>query len=396
MNNTNTILQPITELSLSSSDFGNDLNDRLENINDNFLKIVQTDFLKGNPGNSAGVKSCPIKDGQDTKLGLYYIDDQNELTELTPDELYDLLKKCIQGTTEDSNNSLTGIQRINSNDYYNWYDQLDGSEIQLIYETVEDKNVIVSSLPYVFLDNRFKHLDVMEDNDGSQRIPNIEKLVDQSCVVYYQKTGNNVGFQKVQTFPTIYYDKNIDDGNFCWMINNSRSGIPCKGPKGMDGHDGRLYVGFINPEIIEIDGVDVNENMHELYCIIENGEQKKPQDIRGIEDGSAIICFEANKNEESGEYFPITTETGSGDVVSSYKISTIKVDKTNTDLRYTVYGGQNAINVNLLSNLNLFKDLLSEIGYEDLETKVGELETRIEDLETKIINLEKKIEEMSQ
>lgn len=396
MNNTNTILQPITELSLSSSDFGNDLNDRLENINDNFLKIVQTDFLKGNPGNSAGVKSCPIKDGQDTKLGLYYIDDQNELTELTPDELYDLLKKCIQGTTEDSNNSLTSIQRINSNDYYNWYDQLDGSEIQLIYETVEDKNVIVSSLPYVFLDNRFKHLDVMEDNDGSQRIPNIEKLVDQSCVVYYQKTGNNVGFQKVQTFPTIYYDKNIDDGNFCWMINNSRSGIPCKGPKGMDGHDGRLYVGFINPEIIEIDGVDVNENMHELYCIIENGEQKKPQDIRGIEDGSAIICFEANKNEESGEYFPITTETGSGDVVSSYKISTIKVDKTNTDLRYTVYGGQNAINVNLLSNLNLFKDLLSEIGYEDLETKVGELETRIEDLETKIINLEKKIEEMSQ
>lgn len=360
MNNVNnTILQPITELSLSSSDFGNDLNDRLENINDNFLKIVQTDFLKGNPGNSAGVKSCPITNNagpeQNISLGLYKtINDQNELTS---NDLYNLLKNCIQGTATDYDNSLNGIRITGSNDYYNWHDQLNGSEIQLIYETIEDKNVIVSSLPYVFLDNRFKHLDMMESNQ------NIENLVDQSCVVYYQKTGNDAGFQKVRTFPTIYYDKNIDEGNFCWMINNSRSGIPCKGPKGMDGHDGRLYVGFINRETIIIDGIDTNE--HELYCIIEKGEQKDPQSIQGMEDGSAIICFEAKLDNDTEKYFPITTSTELGDVVSSYKISTIKVDKTNTNpnSRYTVYGGQNATNVNLLSNLNLFESLLSKIGY---------------------------------
>lgn len=368
MNNVNnTILQPITELSLSSSDFGNDLNDRLENINDNFLKIVQTDFLKGNPGNSAGVKSCLITNNGDQKLGLYKsVNDQNELTS---NDLYKLLKKCIQGTTVDNHISLRNIQITDSNDYYNWHDQLDESEIQLIYETIEDKNVIVSSLPYVFLDNRFKHLDVMESNDG-KHIPNIEDLVDQSCVIYYQKTGNDAGFQKVQTFPTIYYDKNIDEGNFCWMINNSRSGIPCKGPKGMDGHDGRIYVGFINPEIIKD---ETDKNVHELYCIIENGEQKKPRSIQGIEDGSAIICFEAELD-NTGKYLPITTTatTSTGDdeessVVSSYKISTIKVDKNNTNpnLTYTVYGGQNATNVNLLSNLNLFEILLSKIGYDN-------------------------------
>lgn len=376
MNNTNTILQPITELSLSSSDFGNDLNDRLENINDNFLKIVQTDFLKGNPGNSAGVKSCPITNNagpeQNIELGLYKtINDQHELTS---NELYDLLKNCIKGTAADNANSLKNIQIIGSNDYYNWHDQLDRSEIQLIYETIEDKNVIVSSLPYVFLDNRFKHLDVMEDNDGSQRIPNIEDLEDQSCVIYYQKIGNDAGFQKVRTFPTIYYDKNIDEGNFCWMINNSRSGIPCKGPKGMDGHDGRLYVGFISRETIEIDGTDANE--HELYCIIEKGEQKDPQSIQGMEDGSAIICFEAEFDNNTKKYFPITTSTTTSteddvvsSVVSSYKISTIKVDKNNTtpNLRYTVYGGQNATNVNLLSNLNLFETLLKKIGYDNDE-----------------------------
>jgi hypothetical protein len=200
-------LIPIDSVSLLESGVGENINERFSNIDKNFQTIINSEYLKGQTGDGIYAKECLFEKDSGAGLGIYKSDQSQELTS---GELYELI----------SNRILTGVEYSNplSNE------RIPRGKIVLIYQNKGDKNILISSLPYVFIDKVYL---------GSLRVenkPNPNK--DLSCIVYFE----NDNFVKSSTIPKIYY--NDDVAAFCWDINGVPTQLPAQGPKGVDGKPG--------------------------------------------------------------------------------------------------------------------------------------------------------------
>lgn len=208
-------LNPIESIELDSVTYGADLSERLEVINGNFNKIIESDFLRGAPGRSVSISTWVFNnETKDTDIGQSLVDaimSNNPSTTTTTPEI-DPLTSVIVGA-------------------------LIGKEIKVIYD---EDGEIVSSLPFTFIDPRFSNAATLNESLADE--------TDLSCVLVYENTTDSAGFVAAQTFPTLYWDTDIDGGNFCWKINGQKTGLSCKGPRGNDGSGGTLYTVIYNAE----------------------------------------------------------------------------------------------------------------------------------------------------
>lgn len=321
MSNINPIIEldKITSVSLNSSSYGKDINERFESIDKNFKKILETDYLVGAKGDSVGLMECKLS-GIITDNTQYDLYDYNDV-QITSTMLYDLIIDQIEYLYKDNGDALTSINNIN------WFDDLHGSTLYILYENRDERKYLISSLPFTYIDSRYRKL-----NNDPLYEDLYEDTMDISCTLHYQtysKEGSIVGtFQIIHPYPTIYYNKDIKD--FCWSINGQETDLVCKGLSGKDGENGQLHIAYIDK--------DSTDNLHNILCVLGFDNLKKeyvyivPNDFAkygiSIKDGDTIICFYAKKNDNGYELLPNINEDTSE--TSYFLTKTIIVPGTQT------------------------------------------------------------------
>ena len=283
----NNLTTPITAPSLSSAQYGQDVSKRFKTIDQNFDKIVESEFLRGKKGDDIKIVEVDLKDSSN--------------------EFRSQIESVISEGKQHSPSIDSDGKTIN------WYDSFSEdaySKIYLIYQTSEDNgDILISSLPYTFIDARFSKLNV--DFDYSD-------LIDLSCTVYYQ----NENFVKVQNFPTLYFDDNIKQ--FCWMINNQKTGLIARGPQGSTGGNGSILLvkfgekiqnGWTNIDQIYVDDAgDGKPGYMNTKYAIENGKII-------LEEGYVVVGMYENENKNTFIISPIK-QNDSGDWEANIELGT--------------------------------------------------------------------------
>lgn len=331
-------LDPIEGIELNSVRYGADLSERLEDINENFNKIIESDFLRGAPGRSVSISTWVFNnETKNTDIGQSLVDAIMSNNSYTPES--DALKSSIVGS-------------------------LMNKEIKVIYD---EDGQIVSSLPFTFIDKRFY--------DGKTLDKNLANETDLTCVLVYETTTNSGGFVAAQTFPTLYWDAGLDGGNFCWKINGQKTGLPCKGPQGNDGSGGTLYTVIYNPEVKNVsngssaceivgvmwlDGSDVS-NIHNKFIPKDQfGEKQiaiKTGDtviaIPGSIDDNGIVSYVPSSNSSIGT--TITSDT------TTYEYSITTAFVTNDNNYYVVISGD-TIRIPYVLQGGVLNNLMNMVG----------------------------------
>ena len=157
---TGSLLHTLTYPNLGDNGYGQGLNDLVNNINENFQKIVSSEFLRGPEGKSINLIERLITDDPDNNGYTYAVEIFNAITDELDEDVYaGLSAASVIGDKTDSDGNLI-VPRIS-----------------LIYETVGSEVNLISSLPFVFIDPRFTDLD-NPDIDFAD-------IEDCSCIVQY-------------------------------------------------------------------------------------------------------------------------------------------------------------------------------------------------------------------
>lgn len=337
-NSTNNFdLKEIGGIELNRVTYGADLSERLEDINENFNKIIESDFLRGAPGRSIIISTWVFNDEtKETPMGQSLIDAIMSNNADIPES--DALRLSIE-------------------------DALTNKEIKVIHDEDGD---IVSSLPFTFIDTRFY--------DGKTLDKNLANETDLSCVLVYETTTNSGGFVAAQTFPTLYWDAGLDGGNFCWKINGQKTGLPCKGPQGNDGSGGTLYTVIYNPEVKNVsNGSSACEIVGAMWLNSSNVTDIKNEFIPktqfkekqiSIKTGDTVIAlpgtvcdgkisFATPSNSSIGT--TITSDT------TTYEYSITTVFVTNEDNYYVVISGD-TIHIPYVLQGGTLNNLMNMVG----------------------------------
>ena len=337
-NSTNNFdLKEIGGIELDSGQYGVDLSGRLADINENFNKIFESDFLRGAPGRSIGISTWVFNnETKDTHIGQSLVDAimSNNLGQEN-----NALKSSIVGALMDK-------------------------EIKVIYD---EAGTIVSSLPFTFIDKRFY--------DGKTLDKSLANETDLSCVLVYETTSNSGGFVAAQTFPTLYWDAGLDGGNFCWKINGQKTGLPCKGPRGNDGSGGTLYTVIYDPtvknvsngssacEIVGVmwlDGSDVS-NIHNKFIPKDQFGEKQI----AIKTGDTVIAIPGSIRKDGTVLFASSSNSSIGTTITSdtttYEYSITTAFVTNDNNYYVVISGD-AIHIPYVLTGGVLNNLMNMIG----------------------------------
>jgi hypothetical protein len=252
MINTNNQLIEITNVGLNDTTYGESINDRFTSIQHNFHEVVNSkEYFTGADGGSLDVITCQLIKGSNEVINIKYNDNF-----LTHGSLYDIVADAII-----SKASSKDLHAIENTGRVAWDDDLNGINVQLVCKTYQKEKYVVSILPFIYIDSRFRNLS-NANTDPSEYLGK----EDVSCSIYAKINSDDIlVFETYQTFPTIYWDNSNTGGEFCWKINGSPTGLSCKGPNGMDGKSMSLYIALISP----------------TSSILNNGEELTP-DEKGL------------------------------------------------------------------------------------------------------------------
>jgi hypothetical protein len=192
-------LNKIEPITLGEAVFGNGLNERLEQIDDNFQSIITSEYLKGDSGTSFGYATFSNEDGFTNPTDIFV--DNTSPNSISLTDLYVVLCNVIGRDVD-----------------------LGKFEFTFIYEIINGKKIAKSSLPFVYYDPSI--YGISQDLEQGDR----------SCVVIY----DNGKFKKLNAFPTIYYNK--EDDKFYWKINGIETKLTATGPKGERGLAGGFNI----------------------------------------------------------------------------------------------------------------------------------------------------------
>lgn len=340
-NSTNNFdLKEIEGIELNRVTYGADLSERLEDINENFNKIIESDFLRGAPGRSISISTWVFNDEtKETPMGQSLIDAIMSNNADTPES--DALRLSIE-------------------------DALTNKEIKVIHD--EDGN-IVSSLPFTFIDTRFYDRKTLNESLANE--------TDLSCVLVYETTTKSSGFAAAQTFPTLYWDTNIGGGDFCWKINGQKTGLPCKGPQGNDGGGGTLYTVIYNAdpeaESNASNGSQAREIIGAMWLNSSNVTDIKNEFIPesdfglkqiSIKTGDTVIALPGVIGDDNKIHFAKPSNSSIGTTVTDdknsyeYSITTAFV----TDDKYYIVISGDTIHIPYILEAGVLQQLLQDIG----------------------------------
>ena len=203
---------------LSSTDYGRDVEQMVQNINYNFEVLANQAFVKRAPGDNTVVEKVVLHSGTD---------EWNQVIaalNLSSDD------KTINGVNSWSLMNNTSIYFICEQDL-----------------TDPDNPVLtrISSLPYYFIDARFvsNNMSLYPEEYVSNPTAGAHQLVvNRSCVLVW----NGSSFDRiVGAFPMLNYVGN----KFVWNVNGFNTGLPASGVQGAQGTPGlSLIVKFITKD----------------------------------------------------------------------------------------------------------------------------------------------------
>lgn len=228
-------LKKIEAPSLTQSNYGKNIREKFDNIDDNLRRLANRDFVAG-------------KAGKDIKFAKYSLWSDNDFTDLgkafvqaiVGDELIDWEQDWNPDYEHPSNSDFT-------NEFYDNHTSLkpvgvkffdyfiENPDITIMYQLDdreapdEEINRILICSPYVytFIDKRYAVL-----GDSVPSNPDVySDLEDNSCLLNLTYNGEYPQLERINQFPTLYYDGN---GQFRWKLYGSESGILATGPKGTD------------------------------------------------------------------------------------------------------------------------------------------------------------------
>ena len=214
--------KPISAPALNPT-YGANVKDTFENIDSNFNVLANRELYKGDAGTNLVTVNAPwsvvFSNNPTITVGGYTI------TNFGSDIRAAL--GAIPGATTTDVNSV-----VNSLAASNW-------TIAVSFVETEGTATVISCIPYVFVDPRFRNEGIISSN--------LQNCTDLSCVITRNGSSTvNGGWVCTQNFPTLYYDYDSEtsEGNLYWIINGQKTKILAQGPKGKDGSTGTVYVGL--------------------------------------------------------------------------------------------------------------------------------------------------------
>lgn len=226
--NTCSLLETISAPSLSSSNYGNDIEDVFANIDKNFKVVANHDFIKGENGDTIEVEYVKLNDGETGK------------------QLYEALKRVL---FEESPCLVSS---------HSWDEDITNYEVPLVViSNIGKKEYIGSATPILFIDYRFSsNVLASVSQDSYIDVTNL------SCIVNFKYSNNEWVCEIDKSFPRIQY--NSDKKYFEWILNNKGTTICATGIKGDKGD--KLIMHFKDVDINELkDGVfEVKYNKEEI------------------------------------------------------------------------------------------------------------------------------------
>ena len=172
-------LYTISAPELNSSEYGSNIAEVFNNINENFKMLANSNYSKGASGLTVSLEVVSLDTYLENIAEAIYTYASEELgSDITQDDIENQL------STYFSSSSLYMFK---------------------IYAADTDEYEYVSSLPFWFID--------------TNRTSGDETYVDLSCAVVYQDSSWKV----LNIFPTIYY--NTSSESLCWKLNGQETGI---------------------------------------------------------------------------------------------------------------------------------------------------------------------------
>lgn len=266
-------LKQIQAPSLTSVEYGKNIKEQFENINSNFRRVANADFVSGKKGSSIYYDNLPLmifnNDGYDfTGLGKRMIEDITNVSinwdsnDISCDWDY-----TRHDFTDDFYNRNLNLKYVTYQDYENvthsitFYDYIKTNiNITVLYtlkdtedvtgNTIDDdhnRDYICSPQIYTFLDQRYANT----EEQGGINSARFEDREDVSCLLilnYINILDSDdtvveqgiAQFKRSNLFPTLYYDSN--DSVFKWKLYGQETGIRANGPKGDSGAVGTVWI----------------------------------------------------------------------------------------------------------------------------------------------------------
>lgn len=220
-------LNKIEQITLGEAVFGNGLNERLGQIDDNFQSIITSEYLKGDSGTSFGYATFSrklVKDGNGNII--YGENNQPKYDIVEPSGIY--YKNSVEFDADYVLQNI--ISAIDAKpEVQNEMEYTLEFEFTFIYEIINGKKNAKSSLPFVYYDPSI--YGISQDLEHG----------DYSCIVIFDGE-----FKKLNAFPTIYYDN--EDDKFYWKINGIETKLTATGPKGERGLAGAFNIVFVRKD----------------------------------------------------------------------------------------------------------------------------------------------------
>ena len=213
------ILRAVAAPELTSPGYGQAVNTQFENINANFEKLANRDFVKGESGQNLELVKI--------RVGVPRPEDTDLVINI------EKIKTAIRELFHINNNDDARLGPVGD---HNWDEGLNNKFIH-VYRIMDGATYKYAfSEPLIFRDMRWAEID--DDN-----IDNYAGIIDTSCVVYVDTDESpyefgNIKFKAIASAPSLYYE----DGEFKWRINGEESGILARGPEGSAGAPGKTYI----------------------------------------------------------------------------------------------------------------------------------------------------------
>ena len=235
----NITLKKIEAPSLTQTGYGKNIREQFENIDDNFTRLSNADFVSG-------------RDGSDIKFAKYELYDGVFLTDLGKSFI-----ECIVGESIDWENDWDGADFVSDwyeshpifksvtrvytesgqevSSTYRFFDYIKTNPgISIMYQLIdpeapdeiENRHLLCSPYVYLFIDERYAALRDFNPADATYKT-----ITDASCVLNLVFHNEQPVITRINQFPTLYYDEN--DGQFKWKLYGNKTGILAAGPRGL-------------------------------------------------------------------------------------------------------------------------------------------------------------------
>lgn len=320
-------ITPIVSPDISDINYATNLNGVFENINNNFSRLANRDFIKGENGSSVSIKEVKFFDESGKNLTI----------------IGKQLKECIESLSLDSN-EYNDILDENGDSISLW-DNFNSNPgvLYMIYNTSElsDTSTPISSLYYIFLDGRFSN-----DKIGIINHEQYDGIRDFSCVLVYDKSISNGNFGTggfkvlMNAFPTIYYEKGL---GLCWRINGNNSKIPVQGVPGKNGINS--YIQIVKCNTITENNSIIKGEVSGVYNVFNGYLPISEVNVSELENCSALI-LSPNQDDINGNNF-------------YFGMLNIEDDINGNKVLYAYCNSENAINYGLdtESFINIMKNI---------------------------------------